>query len=434
VHPEPTVFIVDDDQEVREALELLMSSIGLEAETYGSAREFLDRFDPERTGCLVLDIRMKGMSGLELQQRLREIGGVRDIHDDISRATQELTVRVDPDRARRYGVTVRQVASELRTAFSGTTATVFHDGDEDVDVVVRFAADSRSDIADVLTTHFRAPTGEMVAFEDIASLTERVGLSNIRRHNSERAITVRASVDKKTTSLSEAVAELDGIFTDLERRYPGYRISLWGQWKEFIESFKSLGLLFGFGLMLIYLLLVGQFRSMIQPLVILTIVPLSFIGAALGLLVLQRPVTIATMYGFVALAGVAVNDSIVLVDFINGLRKKLLDRRRSLVVAGQQRLRPVILTSVTTIVGLMPMAIGLGGSTGAWQSLAVTIVAGLVVATVISLFAIPVMISVTDDLKSALGLSTVGDSDDQEDDGRIILRPNTPRPSARKAG
>ena len=213
---------------------------------------------------------------------------------------------------------------------------------------------------------------------------------------------------------------------DLELAYPGYRISLWGQWKEFIESFHSLGLLFSFGLMLIYLLLVGQFRSLVQPLIILSIVPLSFIGAALGLLVLQRPVTIATMYGLVALAGVAVNDSIVLVDFINNLRKRLADRRQALVLAGQQRLRPVILTSVTTIFGLLPMAIGLGGSTGAWQSLSVTIVSGLVFATAISLFGIPVMISVTDDLKNLLGIRH--HDQEEEDAGRIIMRPTTPRP------
>jgi multidrug efflux pump len=363
----------------------------------------------------------------DLQLRLKEITGVRDIYDDISRSTRELDVRVDPDRARRYGVTVSQVASELRTAFNGTNATVLHDGDEDIDVVVRYATGNRSQISDVLSTHFRAPSGEMVAFEDIAVLRESVGLSNIRRHNSERAITVRASIDKTRTSLSDAVADLDEIFLDLERAYPGYRISLWGQWKEFIESFRSLGLLFSFGLMLIYLLLVGQFRSLVQPLIILSIVPLSFIGAALGLLVLQRPVTIATMYGLVALAGVAVNDSIVLVDFINNLRKRLADRHQALVIAGQQRLRPVILTSVTTIVGLLPMAIGLGGSTGAWQSLSVTIVSGLVFATVISLFGIPVMISVTDDLKNLLGIRH--HDQEEEEAGRIIMRPTTPRPS-----
>ncbi len=361
----------------------------------------------------------------DLQGRLSQIPGVRDIYDDISRATRELSVRVDPDRARRYGVTVSQVASELRTAFNGTTATVLHDGDEDVDVIVRYASADRSRVADVLGTHFRVPSGEMVAFEDIASLKESIGLSNIRRHNSERAITVRASVNKQRTSLSDAVAQLDEIFVDLERAYPGYRISLWGQWKEFIESFRSLGLLFGFGLMLIYLLLVGQFRSLVQPIIILSIVPLSFIGAAIGLLVLQRPVTIATMYGLIALAGVAVNDSIVLVDFINNLRKRLVNRRQALVLAGQQRLRPVILTSVTTIVGLLPMAIGLGGSTGAWQSLSVTIVSGLVFATAISLFGIPVMISVTDDIKAFFGLHPP----EPEDDVGIILRATTPRPA-----
>jgi len=365
----------------------------------------------------------------EMKRRLTTIEGVRDIRDDVIRGTKELTVRVDPDRARRYGVTVAQVASELRTAFSGTTATVLHDGDEDVDVVVRYALENRSQVQDVLSTFYRSPSGEMVAFQDIAKLSEDVGYSNIRRHDSQRAVTIRASIDKQRTSLSKVVDQVQAEFLDLEKLYPGYRLSVWGQWKEFVEAFNSLGVLFGFGLMLIYLMLVWQFRSLVQPLVILSIVPLSFIGAASGLLLLQRPVTIATLYGFVALAGVAVNDSIVLVDFINNLRERLMDRRQSLVMAGQQRLRPVILTSVTTIVGLMPMAIGLGGSTGAWQSLSVTIVSGLVFSTVISLFGIPVMIHVTDDLK-ALFSRTTGDEDAPV---RLILKPDTPRPTEESA-
>jgi multidrug efflux pump subunit AcrB len=364
----------------------------------------------------------------ELQRRLEKIDGVRDVTDDVNRGTRELTVRVDPDRARRYGVTVYAVASEIRTAFNGTTATVLHDGDEDVDVVVRYAAESRSEIRDVMSTFFRTPVGEMVAFEDIATLSEEYGFSNIRRHDSERAVTIRASIDKSRTSLSKVAEQVNVQLLELERKYPGYRLSIWGQWREFIEAFYSLGLLFSFGLMLIYLLLVWQFRSLIQPLVILSIVPLSFIGAALGLLVLQRPVTIATMYGFVALAGVAVNDSIVLVDFINNLRARLMDRRNSLLMAGQQRLRPVVLTSVTTIVGLLPMAIGLGGSTGAWQSLSVTIVSGLVFATVISLIGIPVMIHVTDDLKAMFSRKKPESDEQEEASVHIIVRPDTPRP------
>ncbi len=389
----------------------------------------LDTQGPPASADLQLLIQGRHLEVLEeishdLKRRLAAIDGVQDIRDDINRGTQELTVRVDPDRSRRYGITVYDVASELRTAFSGTTATVLHDGDEDVDVVVRYALDSRSEIRDVLATHFRTPAGDMVAFEDIASLREETGFSNIRRHDSRRAVTIRADIDSSRTNLSRVVEQVEGQLLELERRFPGYRLTVWGQWKEFVEAFNSLGTLFSFGLLLIYLLLVMQFRSLIQPLVILTIVPLSFIGAATGLLVLQRPVTIATLYGFVALAGVAVNDSIVLVDFINNLRKRLLDRRHSLVLAGQQRLRPVILTSVTTIVGLLPMAIGLGGSTGAWQSLSVTIVFGLVFATAISLFAIPVMIHVTDDLK-ALVLRT---RPEEEAPVRLIMRPDTPRP------
>jgi HAE1 family hydrophobic/amphiphilic exporter-1 len=296
---------------------------------------------------------------------------------------------------------------------------VLHEGDGDVDVVVRYGSQRRSRLSDVLAIRFRAPTGEMVAFEDIASLSESIGFSDIRHHDSTRAVTVRASIDSSRTTLSRVADRTRAIFIDLERRYPGYRLSIWGQWKEFVEAFHSLGLLFALGLLLIYLLLVLQFKSMVQPLVILVIVPLSFIGAALGVLVLQRPATIPTLYGFVALAGIAVNDSIVMVDFVNNLRRRLADRRRSLVMAGAQRLRPIVLTSVTTIAGLLPLAIGIGGGTTAYRSLAVVVVAGLLVATGISLFAIPVLIHITDDLRARLALRLRA----APADARLILEP-----------
>jgi len=358
----------------------------------------------------------------ELEGRLSEIPGVQDIRDDLDRGTRELTVGVDSELSRRYGVTVAQVAGEVRTAFGGTRATVLHDGDGDVDVVVRYGAHRRSRMSDVLAVRFRAPSGEMVAFEDIASLSESVGFSDIRHHDAVRAVTVRASIDASRTTLSHVAERSRAVFVDLERRYPGYRLSIWGQWKEFVDAFQSLGLLFALGLLFIYLLLVLQFRSLVQPLVILMIVPLSFIGAAMGVLVLQRPVTIPTLYGFVALAGIAVNDSIVMIDFVNNLRRRLADRHRSLVMAGSQRLRPIILTSVTTIAGLLPLAIGIGGGTTAYQSLAVVVVAGLLAATAISLFAIPVLVHITDDLKARLGLRL-----EAEPAGvQLILKPTVP--------
>ncbi|MEM7351184.1 MAG: efflux RND transporter permease subunit, partial [Acidobacteriota bacterium] len=147
----------------------------------------------------------------------------------------------------------------------------------------------------------------------------------------------------------------------------------------------------------------GQFKNWLQPLAIMAVVPLAFIGAIIGLLITGDPFSITTLYGFVALAGVAVNDSIVLVDFINQARRKGYSDQDSLLEAGRIRLRPILLTSVTTILGLLPMAVGLGGTSDVWQPLATTIASGLAVATVISLLLIPCLQAILDDLQRLAG-------------------------------
>jgi len=181
------------------------------------------------------------------------------------------------------------------------------------------------------------------------------------------------------------------------------RLEQGGQFQEFIEAFNALTVLFVVGLLINFMLMAGQFKNWLQPILILAVVPLSFIGAMLGLLVSREPFSITTLYGFVALAGVAVNDSIVLVDFINKAREHGHGPHESLIEAGRVRLRPILLTSVTTILGLLPMAIGLGGSSPVWRPLATTIAAGLAVATVISLLLIPCLQAIVDDFVRLAG-------------------------------
>jgi multidrug efflux pump subunit AcrB len=334
----------------------------------------------------------------ELQEVLAQIPGVYDIGDDFSQGKEELRVRLNGDRARLHGLDVMQVAGMVRTAFHGAIATVYRDGDEEIDVVVKYRNASEMSVEQIESMKIATPMGTRIPLREVAYLELTRGYATIHRFEGERAITVSAEVDK---AINEPVAVnriLEDRFRDISQRYPGYRLDFRGQFAEFNEAFSSLGRLFVLGVFIMYILLGAQFKSFTQPLIILFTVPFAFIGAMLGLLINGTPFGIVTLFGMVALAGIVVNDSIVLVDFINMRRRAGVGKWRAIIQGGRLRMRPILLTTITTIVGLLPMAIGLGGQSEMWMPLANTIVWGLAMSTLLTLFIIPALYAIVDDL------------------------------------
>ncbi|MEM9594605.1 MAG: efflux RND transporter permease subunit [Acidobacteriota bacterium] len=337
-----------------------------------------------------------------LQAELASLPGVFDVRDDADDRQPKVDVLVDREAAARRGLDASRIARSVRAAFGGAPAATWRDGDEELDVLVRLPETYRQRLEDLSSLRFVSPAGDAIPFSAVATLAEGTSPQTLRRHDRQQAVTVSADVDENANDIRAVNLHIRDHFERIRAAYPSVRIEEGGQFREFTEAFNSLVALFGLGLLLIFMLLSGQFKNWSQPFVILAVVPLSFIGAMLGLLVAGSAFSISTLYGFVALAGVAVNDSIVLVAFVNQLRQQGLDRWESLAEAGRLRLRPILLTSVTTILGLLPMAIGLGGSSKTWQPLATTIAAGLAVATVICLFVIPCLQAIVDDFGDRL--------------------------------
>ncbi len=337
-----------------------------------------------------------------IKGQLERAAGVHDIRDDLNLRQPELDVIVDREAAVRHGLDATRIARSVRAAFAGTTATTFRRSDEEITVIVRLPEAHRRQLADISGLDFVTPTGAVVPFSTVARLTERTGPQVIRRHERERSVTVMAEVDPEITDLAQVNREITAYFERIRSAFPGVRMEPAGQFKEFWEAFEDLTKLFALGLLINFMLMAGQFKSWSQPLIIMAVVPLSFIGAMLGLLVSGAPFSITTLYSFVALAGVAINDSIVLIDFINKSRQQGSDRWESIHEAGRLRLRPIMLTSITTIFGLLPMAIGLGGKSETWQPMATTIAAGLALATVICLLVIPCLQAIVDDFAHLL--------------------------------
>jgi len=324
-----------------------------------------------------------------LQQVLKGIDGVFDIRDDDLVGRQELRFTVDPERAALYGLSAAQVGLSIRAAVEGVKAGKLYDGDEELEIVVKVDRRLLPRPESLLRLPLVLQSGKRIALGDVASYTTRPSISLIRRYKTQRSITVSANVDKEKVTSNDAVAKLQKEVGDISRRFPGVTLDFTGEWSEFQESFKSLGQLFLVGVLLIYVILGAQFRSYLQPIVILFTVPFAFVGAMLGLLISGNLFSIVTMFGMVALAGVAVNDAIVLISFINNARDEGMEPEDAVVQGGVLRLRPILLTSATTIAGLLPMGMGLGGMSLTWGPLANTIIWGLAVATMLTLFLIP---------------------------------------------
>lgn len=331
---------------------------------------------------------MEAVAGV-LKRELASINGVYDISDDYNPGKRQVKVRVDPERAALFGLDVTRVAASIAAAFDGIKASVLRDGDDEVDIRVKFNDEDLREIADVTRLKFLLPDGSWVPFYNLASITVEPGVADIRHFDRDRAITVSANVDKKVISGVEVNQRLVRRFKDVEDEYPGVRMYFGGEFAEFREAFSGLLQLFLIGLGLIYLILGTQFRSFIQPVIIMIAIPFAFIGAMIGLLISGNPFSITTLFGFVALAGVVVNNSIVLVSFINDARASGVEKRESIIQAGMLRLRPIFLTSVTTVFGLLPMAMGLGGKSEVWGPLANTIVWGLTISTFLTLLIVP---------------------------------------------
>jgi len=379
---------------------------------------------PPAGKAISLKVKGKRLDELEavaelLKAELRSMAGVYDVNDDFSLGKEELQIRLNEDKAQLYGLSLAQVAQTVRTAFEGTVATVYRDGDEAVDVVVKLRENllQSNDVQqktssfiggrrrhEVENLKLLTLTGTSVPLKDIAQFAVKRGYTVIHRFQRERAITISADVDKRVTTAVAVNQEIERRFAQISRQYSGYDLDFRGQFAEFRESMSSMKKLLTIGIIFIYIILGAQFKSFIQPLVILFTVPFALIGAMFGLLVTGEPFNIATMFGIVSLAGIVVNDSVVFIDFINKQRSETspqrnLRRWKSILTAARLRLRPILLTSITTIFGLLPMAVGLGGRSPIWMSLANTIVWGLFVATLLTLFAIPALYAIVDDIK-----------------------------------
>jgi multidrug efflux pump subunit AcrB len=337
----------------------------------------------------------------EMKRELATINGVKDIDDDYRKGKKEIRFIIDEHKARSLGLDVASVAVELRHAFTGGDAGHIRRGDETVDIVVKYAKEFQNPDY-LLNFSVTNRNGDRIPIKAFADIEYGEGLLRIYHSKRERVITVTADVVKGMTTSGKVNKELIEEFGYANEKYPGYTYNYTGEYEDTQQSLKSMIQSFWIAITIIYIILATLFRSFSQPLIIMITLPFSFVGVVIGLFIMNVELSLLAVIGIVALVGIVINDSLVLVDFINRARAQGMTTYDAVVDSGKTRLRPVLLTSLTTIGGLGPMAFGLGGSEPYLAPMAISIVWGLTFSTLLTLLVIPCLYLIVEDVKRAL--------------------------------
>jgi hydrophobic/amphiphilic exporter-1 (mainly G- bacteria), HAE1 family len=327
----------------------------------------------------------------ETKAKLATYRGVYDIRDDATPGKTEFQIRIK-DRAQAMGVTDLELAETIRNAYYGAEVMRLQRGRHEVKLMVRYPQDERNSLVGFSEIRVRGADGVERPITELAEITVTQGYSEINRLDQRRSITITTDLDASEANAQVIINELKFDFLPklFAEKYPAVSVNWEGQQKQTMESLVSLGLGCGLAFMGMYILLVVEFRSYFQPILILCIVPFGVIGAIWGHAVMGIEVTLFSFFGLVALTGVVVNDSIVLVDFINQRVRAGVDQQQALLEAGRRRLRPVFLTSLTTIGGLFPMLMETSFQAQFLVPMATSIAFGLMLSTVLVLFQVPV--------------------------------------------
>jgi multidrug efflux pump subunit AcrB len=335
-----------------------------------------------------------------LKLEIAKYQGVFDITDSFRSGKQEFKLFVKP-AAEAYGITLIDLARQVRQAFYGEEAQRIQRGRDDVRIMVRYPEEQRRSIGDLEDMRVRTAGGGEVPFSVVAEAEQGRGFSTIRRVDRQRTINVTADVDQTQGNASEVLADLrQTVLPAILADYPGVSYTFEGEQREQADALAGLFRGFLFALLAIYALMAIPFRSYIQPLIVMSIIPFGLVGAVWGHVIMGLNLTILSMFGLVALTGVVVNDSIVLVHYVNRRRAEHGDLLRAVHEAGLARFRPIILTSLTTFAGLTPLLLEKSMQARFLVPMGVSLGFGVVFSTVITLVIVPCVYVILEDVKN----------------------------------
>lgn len=328
-------------------------------------------------------------------EEIQDIPGVTNTSSTAEDGIPQMEISVDEDLATSYGLSAAQITSQLEMKFTGRVVGQYREEGQEVDISLYYPEDTRTSIEDLLDTTIQSPTGVAVPLEELVSLTQEEGPQSLLRENQQAQMNVSSGVVDR---------DLGSVVSDIEKQldqmdFPeGYNYTIGGQAADMEEAFTELGLALVFSIFLVYIVLAVQFENLLQPFIIMFALPTTIIGVVGGLFVTNISLSVAGFIGIIMLAGIVVNNSIVLVDYINILRRQGMDQLEAIVEAGRSRLRPILMTSLTTILAMIPLGLGIGEGAELQQPLAVTIIFGLTVSSIFTLFFVPVIYLIFDNM------------------------------------
>ncbi len=351
------------------------------------------------TGGKAVEVRILGddLTRLEdiaqsVKSEMENVSGIREIEDSISEGRPEMQISIDRSLATNYGLTVAQIGSFLDTAISGSNATRYEVGGEEYDVTVKLDDKAVETPEDVKNMTISSPSGAKVKLDSIADFAIEKGPQSITRENQQRYVTVNAALFER--DLGDAMEDIQNRLDSNLTLSEGYSLEYGGEYQEMVSAFSDLGFALILAVVLVYMVMASQFESLVDPFIIMFTVPMAVIGVLGGLFITGHTISVVSIIGMVMLAGIVVNNAIVLVDYTNTLRDRGKSLKEAVIEAGRVRLRPILMTALTTILALLPIAIGFGEGSEMQAPMGVVVVSGLLVATFLTLYIVPVLYTI----------------------------------------
>ncbi len=338
----------------------------------------------------------------ELKHKFQDLASARDITISREEDRAELQINFDKEKLARHGLSTSQVATYVRYRVYGMTAGYFKEDGEEYDIVVRLKEEFRNSLTDIEELTIMSPKGEKIKLSELAEIKEYWCPPNIERKNRQRYLTI--SVTPYNTSLGELAEDIQGVIDNTTIPL-GVTTHLGGSYEDQQETFSDMIILAALIIMLVYIVMASQFESFSKPFIIMMSIPFAITGTIIALLVTNTTLDMMGALGLILLIGIVVKNGIVLVDYINLMRDRGYELKEAIALSGQSRIRPVLMTAFTTILGMVPMAMSTSEGSEMWQSMGIVVIGGLTVSTFITLIVVPVLYGI---------FSKRGERDDQE--------------------
>ena len=382
----------DYEDNVREELRSLLDDVpGIKVE-FGKP-ELVNFSSPLQVEISGYDLNRLKISSDNVVALMNDMPEFADVRSTIELGQPEIQIIADPQRASQLGLSERDIANSVVNKVRGNIATKFSWRDRKIDVLIKSVDSTNTSRAEIEQLIINPQSDRPIRLSSVADIIETIGPASINRVDQTRVALISASVIN--TDIGNAVQNLQNALDNLQFS-DGVSVQIKGQSEDMEQAFDSMKFAMILAVFLVYLVMASQFESLIHPFVILFTIPLAMIGSVIALYVTNTTINVVALIGLIMLAGIVVNNGIVLIDLINQYRQSGQDKFLAIVKGGKDRLRPIIMTALTTILGLIPMAIGLGEGSEIRTPMAITVIGGMLVATLLTLVVIPVMYSLLD--------------------------------------